>query len=93
MKLPKYEEAFVFAQSEYPRLQQAARPWHSLDEFTFVQNWNNWYERNLRNNTWAADRARWHKVYFNRYFKDYFSHADSTSMLLNDIPPKFAHSY
>jgi hypothetical protein len=39
-KLPKYEEAFVFAQSEYLRLQQAARLGHSLEEFTFVQHWN-----------------------------------------------------
>lgn len=39
-KLAKYEEAFVFAQSEYLRLQQAARLGHSLDEFTFAQHWD-----------------------------------------------------
>jgi hypothetical protein len=75
------------------RLQQAARLGHSLDEYTFEKHWNDWYERNLRNGTWAKDRARWHKMYFNRYFKDYFSNSDSSSMLLNDITPQFAAGY
>jgi len=92
-KLAKYEEAFVFAQSEYLRLQAAARLGHSLDEYTFERHWNDWYERNLRNGTWKEERALWHKRYFNRYFKEYFSHADSTSMLLNDITPQHAHGY
>ena len=72
---------------------QAARLGHSLDEYTFEQHWNDWYERNLCNGTWKAERALWHKRYFNRYFKEYFSHADSTSMLLNDITPLHAHGY
>ena len=92
-KLAKYEEAFVYAQAEFLRLQGAARLGHSLDEYTFEQHWSDWYERNLRNGTWKEERARWHKMYFNSYFKDYFSHADSTSMLLNDITPQHAQGY
>ncbi len=92
-KLAKYEEAFVYAQAEFLRLQQAAWLEHSLDEYTFEQHWNDWYERNLRSGTWKEQRALWHKRYFNRYFKEYFSHADSTSMLFNDITPQHAHAY
>ena len=62
----------------------------SLDEYTFEKHWNDWFERNLRNGTWQEDRARWHKMYFNRYFNDYFSNSDSSSMLLNDITSQYA---
>ena len=92
-KLTIYEDAYEFAKSELLRLQQAARLGHSLDEYTFEKHWNDWYERNLRNGTWKADRARWHKMYFNRYFKDYFSNADKSSMLLNDITAQYAAGY
>lgn len=92
-KLAKYEEAFVYAQAEFLRLQQATRLGHSLDEYTFEQHWNDWYERNLRNGTWKEERARWHKMYFERYFKDYFSDNANASMLLNDITAQFAHGY
>ena len=86
-KLTVYEDAYEYAKSELLRLQQAARLGHSLDEYTFEKHWHDWYERNLRNGTWADERARWHKMYFNRYFKDYFSNSDSSSMLLNDMLP------
>jgi len=92
-KMTKYEDAYAFAHAEYLRLQHAARMGHSFDEYTFEQHWNDWFERNLRNGTWAEQRARWHKMYFNRYFKDYFSNSDSSSMLLNDITPQFAAGY
>lgn len=92
-KLTLYEDAYEFAKSELLRLQQAARLGHSLDEYTFEKHWNDWYERNLRNGTWADERARWHKMYFNRYFKDYFSNSDSSSMLLNDINSQYAAGY
>ena len=92
-KLTKYEDAYAFAHDEYLRLQQAAKLGHSLNEYTFEQHWNDWYERNLRNGTWADERARWHKMYFNRYFNDYFSNADKSSKLLNDITPQFAAGY
>ncbi|SEN97400.1 Phage integrase family protein [Pseudorhodobacter antarcticus] len=92
-KITIYEDAYEFAKSELLRLQQAARLGHSLDEYTFEKHWNDWYERNLRNGTWKTDRARWHKMYFNRYFKDYFSNADKSSMLLNDITAQYAAGY
>jgi len=92
-KLTIYEDAYEFAKSELLRLQQAARLGHSLNEYTFEKHWNDWYERNLRNGTWKDDRARWHKMYFNRYFKDYFSNADKSSMLLNDITAQYAAGY
>lgn len=92
-KLTKYEDAYAFAHDEYLRLQQAARLGHSLDAYTFEKHWNDWYERNLRNGTWREDRARWHKMYFNRYFKDYFSNSDGSPMLLNDITPQYATGY
>jgi len=92
-KLTVYEDAYEYAKSELLRLQQAARLGHSLDEYTFEKHWHDWYERNLRNGTWADERARWHKMYFNRYFKDYFSNSDSSSMLLNDITSQYAAGY
>jgi integrase len=92
-KLTKYEDAYAFALSEFMRLQNAVRLGHSLDEYTFEKHWNDWYERNLRNSTWKIDRQRWHKMYFNRYFKDYFSNPDGSSMLLNDITTQYAASY
>lgn len=92
-KRTKYEDAYAFAHEEYLRLQQAVKNGHSLDEYTFERHWNDWYERNLRNGTWADARAKWHKMYFNRYFKDYFSHADGSSMRLNDINAQYAHGY
>jgi len=38
-------------------------------------------------------RLRWHENYFKRYFSDYFSNADKTSMLLNEITPQYAAEY
>ena len=92
-KLTVYEDAYEYAKSELLRLQQAARLGHSLDEYTFEKHWHDWYERNLRNGTWADERVRWHKMYFNRYFKDYFSNSDGSSMLLNDITSQYAAGY
>ena len=92
-KLTVYEDAYEFAKSELLRLQQAARLGHSLDEYTFEQHWNDWFERNLRNGTWQEQRATWHKNLSNRYFKAYFANADGRSMLLNDITPQFAAGY
>jgi hypothetical protein len=69
-KLTIYEDAYEFAKSDLLRLQQAAMLEHSLDEYTFEKHWNDWYGRNLRNSTWKDERAQWHKMYFNRYFKD-----------------------
>jgi integrase len=92
-KLTVYEDAYEFAKGELLRLQHAAKLGHSLDEYTFEKHWNDWYGRNLRNGTWANERARWHQMYFNHYFKDYFSNSDSSSMLLNDITSQYAAGY
>lgn len=92
-KLSVYEDAYEFAKIELLRLQHAARLGHSLDEYTFELHWNDWFDRNLRNGTWKEQRAKWHKMYFNRYFKAYFASADGRSMLLNDITPQFAAEY
>ena len=92
-KLTKYEDAYIFAEAEYFRLRQASQLGHSLDEYTFEKHWTDWYRRNLRNQTWKPDRQRWHKMYFKRYFNDFFSNSDGSSMLLNDITPQFAARY
>lgn len=92
-KLTKYEDAYAYAHNEYLRLQQAVRLGHSLVDYTFEKHWNDWYERNLRNETWKEDRARWHKNLFKRYFHEYFSDSSGNSMLLNDITPQFSVEY
>lgn len=92
-KLTSYEDAYEFAKSELLRLQQAARLGHSLDEYTFDQHWNDWYDRNVKNDAWRADRTLWHKRYADRYFKAYFKHADGTSMVLNEITPQVVKGY
>jgi integrase len=88
-----YEDAYAFARKEYDRLSNAVALGHTLDDFTFEKHWDDWYQRNLNNRTWAADRQRWHKNQAGRYYKAYFRYADGTSMRLNDITPIFAHAY
>lgn len=88
-----YEEAYAFARNEYDRLRNAVKLGHTLEDFTFEKHWDDWYQRNLNNGTWAADRQRWHKNQAGRYYKAYFRYADGTSMRLNDITPIFAHAY
>ena len=92
-KLTIYEEAYAFARKEYNRLTNAVSLGHSLDDFTFEQHWDDWYQRNINNHTWADDRQRWHKNQAARYYKEYFRYADGTSMRLNDITPLIAHGY
>lgn len=92
-KLTSYEDAYEYAKAELLRLQQAARLGHSFKEYTFAQQWDDWYARLLNNGTWKEDRARWHMMYANRYFKPYFKSADGSSMLLNEITPQVAKGY
>ena len=83
----------MFAKSELLRLQQNVRLGFTLDEYTFEKHWDEWFERNKRNRTWKPDRQRWHENYAKRYFKPYFSNADGTSKLLNEITPQVASAY
>ena len=91
--LTHYEEAYAFARKEFDRLRNAVALGHTLDDFTFDKHWDDWYQRNLNNGTWRADRQRWHKNQAARYYKAYFRYADGTSMRLNDILPTFAQAY
>jgi integrase len=91
--LTHYEEAYAFARKEFDRLRNAVALGHTLDDFTFEKHWDDWYQRNLNNHTWKADRQRWHKNQAARYYKAYFRYADGTSMRLNDILPTFAQAY
>lgn len=91
--LTSYEEAYTYARKEYDRLRNAVALGHTLDDFTFEKHWEDWYQRNLKNQTWKSDRQRWHKNQAARYYKAYFRYADGTSMRLNDITPTFAHAY
>ena len=81
-KLTVYEDAYAFAISELLRLKQAKRLGHSLKEYTFKQDW---FDRNLKNGRWPAERQNWHKKYAARDFKPYFSHADGTTMRRNEL--------
>lgn len=92
-KLRKYEDAYAFARDEYLRLSNAIRLNHSLEDYTFEKHWNDWFQRNVSKKTWKEKREKWHKGYFDRYFKKYFSHADGRSMLLNEITAQVAHRY
>lgn len=84
-KLTRYEDAYEFAKGELLRLQQAQRMGHSLQEYTFVQHWQDWFDRNTRNGTWKEQRRYWHEKYAARYFLPYFTKTDGSSMLLNEI--------
>jgi len=88
-----YEDAYAFARKEFDRLRNAAALGHTLEDFTFEKHWDDWYQRNLNNGTWRADRQRWHKNQAARYYKAYFRYADGTSMRLNDILPTYAQAY
>lgn len=91
--LTNYEEAYSFARKEFDRLRNAVALGHTLDDFTFEKHWDDWYQRNLNNRTWAAERQRWHKNQAALYYKAYFRYADGKSMRLNDITPQFAQGY
>lgn len=82
-KLTKYEDAYAFARKEYDRLTTAADLGHAIDDYTFEKHWEDWYQRNVNNRTWRADRQRWHKNQAARYYKAYFRYADGKSMRLN----------
>lgn len=88
-----YEDAYAFARKEFDRLRNAVALGHTLEDFTFEKHWDDWYQRNLNNGTWRADRQRWHKNQAARYYKAYFRYADGTSMRLNDILPTYAQAY
>ena len=88
-----YEEAYSFARKEFDRLRNAVALGHTLDDFTFEKHWDDWYQRNLNNRTWAAERQRWHKNQAALYYKAYFRYANGKSMRLNDITPQFAQGY
>jgi integrase len=91
--LASYEEAYAFARKEFDRLRNAVALGHTLEDFTFEQHWNEWFNRNVNNRTWRADRQRWHKNQAARYYLAYFRSADGKSMRLNDISAQFAHAY
>ena len=92
-KLTVYEDAYEYAKSELWRLEQAAKLGHSLDEYTFEQHWQDWFDRNLKNGRWKPERQNWHEKYAARYFKPYFSHADGTSMRLNELTLQVQEGY
>lgn len=92
-KITVYEDAYEYAKNELLRLQQAAKLGHSLDDWTFEQHWNDWFERNKKNGTWKESRQYWHEKYAARYFKPYFQNKDGTSVHLNEITPTFAAGY
>jgi len=91
-KCTMYEEAYEVAYNEFVRIKSAVRLKQSLDDWSFEQHWNDWYERNLKENSWKEDRVRWHKGYFTRYFNEYFKQ-NGKSILLNDIDTNFAFGY
>jgi integrase len=92
-KLTSYEDAYEFAKNELFRLQHAANMGHSLDEYTFEKHWDDWYQRQVANGAWEDSRKNWHRLYAERYFKSYFSNADGSSKLLNEITPQVAAAY
>ena len=47
-KLTEFEDAHEYAKEEYSRLHSAIRLGHTIDEYTFEQHWNEWFERKLK---------------------------------------------
>ena len=92
-KRTSYEEAYVFAKSEYHRLVHAAEMGHSFETYTFEKHWQDWYDRNVRMGTWTASRQMWHLSYFKRYFSAYFATKTGVSRPLNSISPQFVAGY
>jgi hypothetical protein len=54
-KLIVYEEAYEFAKSELLRQQQAKRLGHTLNEYTFEEHWQEWFDRSLKNGRWKPE--------------------------------------
>lgn len=86
-----YEDAYMYASKEFHRLQHKAMLGHPLEDYTFEDHWDDWYERMSRSGDWNAERKRWHKTY-GKTFKKYFC-ADGASLLLNEVTPKVVKGY
>ena len=87
-----YEDAYAYAVKEYNRILNAYSLGHTLDEWTFAEHWDDWYERNVANKRWTDSRQTWHRNYYKRYFSEYFRRNDA-SMRLNEIDNTYAEGY
>ena len=92
-KLTDYDDAYAYAKDQFLKGSQAIKMGHSLEDMSFEQHWDSWYQRNLANGTWKLDRQRWHQNYAKRYFKPYFRRADGSSTSLNEITSALANGY
>ena len=91
-KLTVFEDAYEYAKEEYLRLHSAIRLGHTIDEYTFEQHWNEWFERKIKEGVWTESRQRWQYNYFKRYFSEYFTR-NNKSLLLNEINGSVANGY
>ena len=91
-KLTEFEDAYEYAKEEYLRLHSAIRLGHTIDEYTFEQHWNEWFERKIKEGVWTESRQRWQYNYFKRYFSEYFTR-NNKSLLLNEINGSVANGY
>lgn len=81
-----YEDAYRYAVEEYGRITNAVRLGHAIVDWTFEQHWEDWYERQCKNNTWRDSRKKWHLTYYKRYFSEFFTDKRTgKSMMLDAI--------
>lgn len=86
-----YEDAYEYAKKEFLRLQQNANLGFPLEEYTFEEHWDEWFQGKVRTGEWDTKRTDWHRGY-GTHFKKYFSQSGE-SLLLNEITPKKAKEY
>ncbi|MEZ5900155.1 MAG: tyrosine-type recombinase/integrase [Hyphomicrobiaceae bacterium] len=87
-KTRNYENAVLVAKAELDRINRRVADGAPIKDRTFAQHWNDWFDREVRKNTWKPDRQKWHQKYFDRHLSDYFG-----TKPLNDITLDFAEGY
>ena len=93
-KHSKYEDAYAYAIEEFRRITNAVRLGHAVNDWTFEQHWEDWYERNCKSGTWRKGRQDWHLKYYKRYFSEFFvDKRTGKSLLLDAIDVSFNDKY
>src|SRR5688572_23725492 len=87
-KTRNQHEAYAVAKDLYLTLQQKIRDGIPIRDWTFEQHWQDWFKRQVSGGSWSQSRERWHKNYFDRYFKAYFG-----DKRLAEFTDSFAEGY
>ena len=87
-KTKNYDDARSLAKRQLFTLQHKVENGIPIKDWTFKDQWRDWYDRQVSRGTWREARKKWHLNYFNRYFAPYFG-----EKVLSAITAEFADGY